>query len=321
MSNKSDAVEKYRIGIDIGGTNIKFGIIDENNKIIGKSSIKTQVLLGWEKIIENIGKGVLTLLEKNKVPLLQCKSMGVGSPGVVDHKNGVLMYSNNLKWENVLLVEELNKYITIPTKLSNDANCAALGEAVAGRARGYQDVVMITLGTGVGGGIISDKKLFEGGIGGIEIGHMVLVVDGIKCSCGRNGCFESYSSATALVREARDAAIKNPQSLMNKIVKTDTGKINGATPFEAAKRGDIAGKKVVENYIKYLGEGIIDMINIFRPEIVLLSGGVCNQGKYLTDPINEYIKKHTYAGSRIHIPSVEVATLGNDAGLIGAANL
>lgn len=321
MSNNLSTLSKYRIGIDIGGTNVKFGIVDESNKIIDKNFIKTQVPLGWQKIIENIGKEVLILLEKNKIFLSQCKSMGIGSPGVADHKNGILIYSNNLIWENVPLVKELNKYINLPIKLSNDANCAALGEVVAGRARGYKNAVMITLGTGVGGGVVADGKLFEGGIGGIEVGHMVLVVDGVKCTCGRNGCFESYASATALVREAKEAARKNPDSLMNKIVKGDIDKISGVTPFEASKRGDAVGKKVVENYIKYLGEGIVDMVNIFRPDIVLLSGGICNQGRYLTDPLNNYVKKYTYAGSRIPIPSVEVATLGNDAGLIGAANL
>lgn len=321
MSNNVEKKIKYRIGIDIGGTNVKFGVVDEDNNLIGKNSIKTQVNLGWEKIIENIGIGVQELLKSRGIEIEECESIGVGSPGVVDHKNGVLIYSNNLKWENVPLIKELNRYIDLPTKASNDANCAALGEVVVGRAKGYKDVVMITLGTGVGGGIVADGKLFEGGVGGVEIGHMVLVVDGIKCTCGRNGCFESYASATALVREASKAAKENPESLMNKILSGNLERMNGAIPFEAAQEGDIAGKKVVDNYIKYLGEGIIDMVNIFRPEIILLSGGICNQGKNLTDPLNDYVKKYTYAGSRIYIPPVEVATLGNDAGLIGAANL
>ncbi|MDR1834454.1 MAG: ROK family protein [Fusobacteriaceae bacterium] len=313
---------KYRIGIDIGGTNIKFGVINDKNEILFKTSIKSEMEAGFPKVVRNIANALHNLLYVNGIPLSDCRSIGIGCPGTVDFIHGKILFANNLYWEDVPLADELRKYVDLPVKLSNDANCAALGEFVAGGAGGIRNMVMITLGTGVGGGIILDGKLYESGApGGTEMGHMVLVVNGELCTCGRRGCFEAYASATALIRETRKAAESHPDSLIHKLTGGDLDKISGLTPFEAAKAGDPVAKKVVEDYIMYLGEGLIDIINVFRPDKILLSGGVSNQGEALIKPLREYVKRFTYAGNKIKIAEIEQAKLGNDAGIIGAANL
>ena len=314
--------KKYRIGIDLGGTNIKIGIVNSSHKIIAHHSIKTLVQRSYQKIIQDMAEAVFFLLKQTGISLCECQALGIGSPGCIDFKNGIVVFAGNLHWEQVPLLEELKKYIDLPMALSNDANCAALGEVIDGAAKEYKNAVMITLGTGVGGGIVIDKKIFEGGhAGGTELGHTTIISGGEYCTCGRHGCFEAYSSATALIRDTKRAAKKYPDSLLNVLCDGNLDNINGITPFDAAKQGDFAAKEVIENYIKYLGEVIINMVNIFRPDVVLLSGGVCNQGSYLTDPLNDYIQKYCFAGKRAYIPTVIRATLGNDAGIIGAASM
>lgn len=314
--------EKYRIGIDLGGTNIKVGIVDESNSIIAKHSVKTLVERNYKDVIRDMGEAVLYTLEKVGIDVDQCISMGIGSPGTIDFKTGSILYSNNFFWENIHIVEELKEYIDIPTYISNDANCAALGEAAAGAAKGCNNVILLTLGTGIGGGVVIDGKIFEGGYaGGAELGHTSLISGGELCTCGRKGCIESYASATALIRDTKRAAIANPNSLINELCDGDVERINGITPFEAAQKGDAVAKEVVDKYIEYLGEAIVNMINIFRPEKVILSGGVCNQGDSLTVPLNEYVKRYCFAGDKSFIAPVIRATLGNDAGIIGAALL
>ncbi len=314
--------ETYRIGIDLGGTNIKIGIVNSSHKIIAHHSVKTLVDRHYTQIVQDMAEAVLFALKQANISVDSCQALGIGSPGCIDFKNGIVIFAGNLHWEQVPLLAELKKYINLPMGLSNDANCAALGEVIAGAAREYHNAVMITLGTGVGGGVVIDKKIFEGGhAGGTELGHTTILSGGEYCTCGRHGCFEAYASATALIRDTKRAAKKYPHSLLNQLCEGNLEHINGVTPFDAAKQGDPAAKEVVENYIKYLGEGIINMVNIFRPDVVLLSGGICNQGAYLTDPLNDYIKKYCFAGTRVYIPPVIRATLGNDAGIIGAASI
>ncbi|MDR3259654.1 MAG: ROK family glucokinase [Fusobacteriaceae bacterium] len=313
---------KYKIGIDIGGTNIKMGVVNDKNEIIAKKSIKTDVKLGYIKIIKNMANAIKELLYLHKIDLNNCISIGIGCPGTVNFKTGEILFAANLLWEGVPLAEELKKNIDLPIKVSNDANCAALGEAIAGGAKGVHNMVLITLGTGVGGGVIIDGKIYEGGSpGGVELGHTVLVVDGEQCTCGRKGCFEAYASATALIRDTKRAAEKNPNSLINELCSKNLSKINGLTPFEAARLGDEEGIAIIDRYIMHLAEGIIDIVNIFRPEKILLSGGIANQGDALIEPLKKYVKKYTFAGDKIHVADIKQATLGNDAGIIGAANL
>ena len=312
----------YRIGIDLGGTNIKVGIVDKDNHIVAKKSVKTLVERPWQEVVEEMGRAALSLLAQQGLTLEQCASLGIGSPGTIDAENGVVVYSNNFYWENIPLVAELKKYIDLPMTITNDANAAALGEVVAGAAAGCRNALLLTLGTGVGGGVILEGKVFEGGHpGGAELGHTTLIMGGEPCTCGRKGCLESYASATALVRQARRMAEQHPHSQLAALCGGDLSRMDGIIPFKAARAGDPAGKEVVENYIAYLSEGIVNLVNIFRPQRVIISGGVCGEGAYLTDPVNAYIRRYCFAGDKAFVPPVVTATLGNDAGIIGAANL
>lgn len=319
IGEKTDPI---RIGIDIGGTNVKIGLVDKDQNIIAQKSVPTMADRDYQEVIRNIGEQTYALLLEQQIPIERCIGVGVGMPGTIDRKNGVVIYSNNIRWENIPLAAELGKYLPIPVYVANDADCAALGETVAGAAKGQQDVVMLTLGTGVGGGIVVDGKLFEGKlVGGCEVGHTVIVEDGEPCSCGRKGCLEAYASATAILRDGRRAMEENSETLLWK--KCD-GKIdNLATEmiFEAAKEGDATSEALVSNYRKRLGTGIINLVNLFRPGKVLVGGGVSGQGDYLLAPINQRMKKECYGGERGQVPEVITATLGNRAGIIGAANL
>lgn len=248
--------------------------------------------------------------------------IGVGCPGLVDANAGVVRYSNNISWENVALVRELGKYFACEIRISNDANCAALGEVRAGAAKDVSNAILLTLGTGVGGGIILNGKVFEGSnAGGAELGHTSLILGGEPCTCGRRGCVEAYASATALIRDAKRAAIADKKSLMNRMCGGKIENMNGKIPFDAALEGDQAAREVVENYYTYLAEAIANYVNIFRPDVVLLSGGICNQGSRLTKPVEEHLSFLCFGGDRAFVPPVRCAVLGNDAGIIGAAGL
>lgn len=313
---------KYRIGIDLGGTNIKLGIVDEENRIIARGSIPTRAERPYQEVIKSMADLVLETLAAKEISLEQCETLGIGSPGTVYSKGGIVVYSNNFNWKDVPLRDEMQRYLKLPVYINNDANCAALGEAVAGAGKGRKNVVLLTLGTGVGSGIILDGKIFEGGHpGGAEFGHNVIRMDGELCTCGRKGCLEAYASATALIRDTKRAAKNNPDSLIHSICPEGLDSVNGTTAFLAAEKGDPAAKEVVENYINYLAEGIANIVNLFRPDLVLLSGGVCNQGDVLTVPINQKLKEVCFGGEGAFIAPVVKATLSNDAGIIGAANL
>lgn len=313
---------KYRAGIDLGGTNIKAGIVDEKQKIVMEASVPTKVERSCQEVIADMANLVKELLERAGIPEQELCGVGVGSPGTIEAKEGIVVYSNNFGWENVPLVSKMQQYFSCPVRISNDANCAALGEVKAGAARELKNAVLLTLGTGVGGGVILDGHVFEGAhAGGAELGHTSLILGGEQCTCGRRGCVEAYVSATALIRDAKRAAEKHPASALNGLCGYNLNNMNGKMPFDAAEAGDEAAKEVVENYLMYLGETIADVVNIFRPDVVLLSGGVCNQGEKLTEPLNRYIRGKCFGGERAFVPPVRCAVLENRAGIIGAANL
>lgn len=313
---------KYRAGIDLGGTNIKAGIVDGNQEIIAEASAPTKAERPYQEVIDDMANLVKKLLERAGIPEKELCGVGIGSPGTIDAKEGVVVYSNNFCWENVPLVAKMQQHFSCPIRISNDANCAALGEVKAGAARELKNAVLLTLGTGVGGGVILDGQVFEGAhAGGAELGHTSLILGGEPCTCGRRGCVEAYVSATALIRDAKRAAERNPASALNSLCGNDLRNMNGKIPFDAAEAGDAAAKIVVENYLLYLGETIADFVNIFRPDVVLLSGGVCNQGEKLTEPLSRYIREKCFGGERAFVPPVRCAVLGNRAGMIGAANL
>lgn len=296
-----------RIGIDIGGTDTKIGLVDVHQKLIDAVCILTEAEKPVKEVIQKVGERALGLLEKNGIPVDQCVGAGIGVPGTVDRKAGVVRYSNNIRWEEVHLADEIGKYLPIPVEIANNADCAALGEAVAGAGKECSDVVMLTLGTGVGGGVILDGEIYEGrGMGGSELGHMVIVENGEPCTCGRRGCLEAYVSITALKREAYRVAGK----------EMDQEEI-----FAVAEQGDPGMKKVVDAYIRRLGLGIVNIVNIFRPQLVLLGGDIPKQGESLLSPLRRIVQEECFGGDKGDVPEIEEAILGREAGMIGAAGL
>lgn len=310
-----------RIGIDIGGMSIKIGLVDDNKNIIAKEVIPTQAdCLSAEQIIDNMADAVLKLLEANSLKTEHCESLGIACPGTVDSRSGVVLYSNNIAWENIPMLEFLRKKLPMPMFLANDADAAALGEVLAGAAMDKSNAVLVTLGTGVGGGVVLDGKIFSGFLrGGSELGHTVIKHSGKLCTCGRRGCFECYASATALMELANEKALAYPDSLMNQMAAGN--RIDGRIIFDAEKAGDIAAKEVVEQYEEDLSVGLVNIINIFRPEVVILGGGVSAQGKYLTDVLQEKAEKMCFGGTIGEVAKIVTSELKNDAGIIGAAYL
>lgn len=308
------------IGIDLGGTNIAVGLVSEDGKIIHKDSVPTGADRPYTEIIKDMGMLVNKVIKDGGVSTDDIKSVGIGSPGTCDNKNGIIVYANNLHFLNTPMRAELQKYIDKPIYMENDANVAALAEYSV-LNKDMQCFIAITLGTGVGGGMVINGNIFSGfnGAGG-ELGHTVITEDGEPCTCGRNGCWEAYASATALIRQTKKAMEENPDSLMHKIA-AEAGEVNGKTSFDAAKQGDAAGMKVVRTYAKHIAVGIANLINIFQPEMLVIGGGVSKQGDYLLNIVKEYCKGKTYDKGGIPTTKIAIAQLGNDAGIIGAAFL
>lgn len=313
----------FRVGVDLGGTNIKAGILGRNDRILNRLSRPTMAERPWQQVAADMAELVTELCSKQGISPRDCVRIGVGSPGSVDARTGTVLYSNNFPgWENVPLGQELSRLLGTPVFLSNDANCAALGEQIAGAAQDCSHMILLTLGTGVGGGVLLGGRIFEGGTpGGAELGHTTLVMDGELCTCRRRGCLEAYCSATALIREAWKAAQAHPEGLLFQLCHGTKEEMAGKLPFDAMDKGDPQAREVVENYIRCLGEGITNLVNIFRPQVVLLSGGVSAQGQRLTAPLEEYLGRYAFAGKHLNIPPIRCAALGNDAGIIGAAHL
>lgn len=312
----------YYIGIDIGGTGIKAGVVSENGEIIAKGAIETNVKSGYEVIVKEMAQLITDTVKEANLTLDDIKSVGMGCPGCIDDKSGDVVYSNNLEFKNVPLCTELKKYIDKPIYINNDANCAALGEYFALNDDKIDNFVAVTLGTGVGGGVIINKKLYTGfnGVAG-ELGHTVIVTDGEQCSCGRRGCWEAYASITALIREASKAAKDAPASLLAKKIAENGGKCNGKIVWDSKDEGDEVAQNVINEYVKYVSEGIINLINTFQPSVLAIGGGVSRQGDNLLLPIQNYVKGKTYAGDLVEQTKIVIAKLGNDAGIIGAAFL
>ena len=312
---------KYYLGVDVGGTNIKAGVTDESGKIILKHSVKTNAGGTAQALADQITLLCREISKKANIPMKDICSVGVGIPGTVDSEKGIVIYANNLCIDGEPIGKMLEAGLQKPVSLANDASCAALGEFVGGSGKEFRSVVMVTLGTGVGGGIVLNGKLWDGfQCAGVEIGHMVIQNSGEKCTCGRNGCWEAYSSATALLRDTRRAMEQHPESLLHKVAGP-SGKISAKTAFTAMYQGDRVAKSVVENYLWYLSEGIANLINIFAPEAVILGGGVCNEGDALLNPLKKLVYEKCYGGDKIRHADLRIARLGNDAGIVGAAML
>ena len=312
---------KYYVGIDLGGTNIVAGVVDEEYNIIAKASTKTNCPRPEKEIADDMARMAIEAVKNAKLSMDQIEWIGVGTPGIANSETGIIEYSNNLGFKNTPMVKYIQETIDKPVFIENDANAAAYGEFVAGAAKGAKNAVCITLGTGVGGGIIIDGRIYSGSnFAGAEIGHTVIEVDGAQCSCGRKGCFEAYSSATGLIRMTKEAIAEHPDCIMAQSEK-EKGKVTARTSFDCMRAGDKYAKAVVDKYIKYLAAGITNTINIFQPDVLCIGGGVCNEGDPLLLPVKELVKNEVYTRNSEKNTEIVIAKLGNDAGIIGAAFL
>ncbi len=309
---------KHYFGIDIGGTYIKGAIVDESGNILIKDKVPTESNLGGDKIVENVELLCNTLLLGAKMKLSDISAIGIGVPGMINTEEGIVVKSGNLGLRNFEIKKKVTEKIPLPCKVSNDANIAALGEMKYGYGGKYKNVFFITLGTGVGSGIIIDGKLYEGNRGaGAEFGHVVMKIGGEPCKCGRRGCIEAYASATALIRETKKAMQNHKDSKLWELGSIDA--VDGKSAFDFAER-DVYAKAVVDEYVEILSAGITNIANLLRPEAIIIGGGVCAQGDNLLNPIKEYLSKEIFAGGE-NSPAVEILTakLANDAGCLGAA--
>jgi len=310
---------QFFVGVDVGGTTVKAGLCDITGKIYCKKAIDTRPERDSAEVVHDFYNLVKSLLTEYGVEEKDVLGIGVGIPGTVNTEKGVVTYSGNLHFKKVNVVREMKKYTSLPVFLGNDANCAALGEAKFGSGSGSKNAILVTLGTGVGTGFIVDGKILEGNFGeGAEGGHICIRMGGEKCTCGQRGCWEAYASASALIRQTDRAAKKHPDSLLAQ--KAASG-INGRTAFDARKEGCPYGEKVVRGYVRYVSAGIVDLVNVFRPDLVMVGGGVSHEGDYFIKMIERDVRRHAFGGKNNHPPKVVRASLGNDAGILGAAAL
>ena len=312
----------YYLGIDLGGTNIASGVVDENYNIIGRGKVKTNCPRPVDEIVDDIALSVNLALRDAGITIEQVAAMGIGSPGAVDPIKGIVADAKNLGFHLVPLCDMLKERLGVYFYIENDANAAAYGEYIAGAGKGSKNFIAITLGTGVGGGIIIDGKIYSGSnYAGAEIGHMVIMVDGEACSCGRKGCFEAYASATALIRQTKEAMDKNHDSVMWELTGNNINAVNGLTAFDAMRRNDAVGKAVVDRYLYYVASGIASIINIFQPDLLCIGGGISREGETIAAPIRKVVAEEILAKNTEPKTEIRTAELGNDAGIIGAAML
>ncbi|MCD8205637.1 MAG: ROK family protein [Clostridia bacterium] len=304
------------IGVDIGGTGIKGILSDEDGKVLVQKEVDTRPADGASAVCQRIAALVKSLATGNEDKI---EGVGIGCPGMVDRVTGTVIFASNLRFKNLALAERIKSLTGYKVAVGNDAHVAALGEAKFGASANYKNSILVTLGTGVGGGIMIDGKLFEGtNCVGSEIGHMVVYSGGRICSCGRKGCFEAYASATALRGDLIEALRKNKGS---KIWNTETLiSCTAKTAFDFLGKDRVADS-VVENYIEALSEGLANLANIFRPEVIMLGGGVSAQGDVLTKPLQKKVNEKIFGGTAFSPVKIMTASLGNMAGALGAVAL
>jgi len=312
----------YYLGIDLGGTNIAAGIIDENYNIIATAKKRTVVPCSSDSLCEQLSSTAFEVLGKAKMTINDIPWIGVGTPGTVNRNTGVVEFANNLYLSNYPLKELLEAKMNKKVIVENDANAAAFGEFHAGALKGVTNGLAITLGTGIGSGIIIDGKIYAGtNFAAGEMGHTVIAFNGRHCTCGRNGCWETYASATGLIVTTKEAMLKtnDHSSPIWALADGDLNNVNGRTAFDALRAGDPVGKAIVDEYISYLGCGLTNCINTFQPDVLCIGGGICNEGETLLKPLREYIAEEVYTINTSRKTILCTAQLGNDAGIIGAA--
>lgn len=313
----------YRVGVDLGGTNIAVGVVDDNFNIIGRGKMKTNAPRDAKLIFDDIATAVKMAVEDANLRLFDIESIGIGTPGSVNKELGMIDYANNLAFDHVPAKALLSASLGIDKiYIDNDANCAALGEALAGAGKDKDSFVAITLGTGVGSGIVIDGKLVNGcNYAAGEMGHMVIAMDGEQCNCGRRGCWERYASATALIAQTKDAMKKDVDSIMWDLVDNNIARVSGRTAFDAMRKGDATAKSVVDTYIRYIAVGLVNVINALQPDVICIGGGISHEKDNLLVPLRKHVGRGRYSIYSEKQTELCCAVLGNDAGIIGAALL
>ena len=312
---------KYALGIDFGGTTIKTAIVAQDGRIISRGSVPTGMPASPEKLLATTADACLRQVAAAGLAPTDLCGAGIGMPGTVNQETDCVEYANNLGMTNFPFVRKLRDALGIPVTGGNDADLAALGEYTAGAGKGASSLMLVTLGTGVGGGIIVNGKIWSGcNYAAAEFGHMVIEAGGRPCTCGRRGCFEAYASASALTAQAEKKAAEQPDSLIGKVYAA-SGHVSGKDILTALKEEDAAAKEVFDDYVYYLGLGITNLINIFQPEKLLIGGGISNFGDLLLNPVREHVEKYRYSRYSERNTQIGIASLKNDAGLIGAAAL
>lgn len=313
---------KYYIGIDLGGTNIAAGVVNENMEIIAQCSVKTGSGRPLDAIVDDMAGVARDAAAKAGISMEQIEWVGIGAPGTANRATGVIEYSNNLDWYDVPLVAMMEQRLFKKVFIENDANAAAYGEYVAGSAKDANISVMVTLGTGVGGGVVINNSIYTGfNYAGAELGHTVIVMDGRDCTCGRNGCLEAYASATGLITTTKQYMEKDKSSVMWELCGGDLSRVSGRTAFDAMRKGDVSGKAVVDEYIRCLACGITNIINTFQPDMLSIGGGISHEGDTLMKPLKEIVSREVYSRNSPRNTEIVAASLGNAAGIIGAALL
>ena len=311
----------YYIGVDLGGTGIKAGVVNEKGEILSKGSTPTMAERPYQAVIADIATLCKTVAADANITVEDIEAIGVGVPGICDPKTGIIPKCTNLGWFDVPFVSELQSHIAKPVIVDNDATVAGFAEYIAGVSAGTHSSVFVTLGTGVGGGIIINGRPYSGAHGvGSEIGHMNIAMGGEECTCGNKGCFERYASATSIIRDAKRAVAENPDSVIMQKCGGDVEKINAKIVIDAAKEGDAVGKQVFDGYVNGLAHGLVNLINVIDPEVIVLGGGVSMAGEFLLNAVREAMKPLIFFKSMPYA-DVKLATLGADAGIIGAAML
>ncbi len=313
-------MRKYYIGLDIGGTSVKGGIIDIEGNTIVKQEIMTESKFGTLHILDNIEKLKNNMLVSANLTEDDCVGIGMGLPGIVDNEENIVVFSNTLKWSNFDVKKEFGKRTTLPIKIDNDANLATLGETLFGSGKGAKHAILLTLGTGVGSGFVLNGKIYSGNKGcGAEFGHSILVKNGDKCACGRLGCVEAYASATAFIKYSQKLLSENPQSAILESIEN----LDDVTPkiVFSYKGKDQTADDIINRYISYLADAILQLCDTLRPEVIMLGGGVSNAGNALIEPLQKIVDERIFASNLAPKVPIKKATLGNDAGYIGAASL
>lgn len=309
------------IGVDLGGTNIAAGIVDEEGRILHSGETPTGVGRPYQEILKDMAMLIKKVIQEAGYSEADIHSIGIGSPGVSDNNLGTVVFANNLFWHHVPVRAELQKYINLPINIDNDATVAGLAESVCGACQGVDNSITITLGTGLGAGIIIDGKPYSGSHGvGSELGHLIVQVNGIPCTCGNKGCLERYASATALIREGKLAVEQHPESQIARAVDGDAEKVTAKVVIDAAKDGDPVAEEIFNTYIEYLAMGIVTMINSFDPAIIAIGGGVSKAGDFLLNALEAKVKEHIMYKD-LPYAKLCLAQLGNNAGIIGSAML